>query len=182
MKLFYDTSTGIPLHTVVSGTYDGRDRDDWIEIPDTFDMTALPDFRVEDGQLVARGVECACAAALAHVNAACGKKRYQFITAIPGQEMVCLAKETEAKAYAALAILPHDLSNFPLLAAEVGITAPSAYELAQIWLNLAAVWRDTAGAIEGARMTAVNAIREATSKAQIDTAVQALESALAQIT
>jgi hypothetical protein len=40
--------------------------------------------------------------------------------------------------YVAMDPLPQTLDDFPLMAAEVMITAPDAWQLAQVWLNMRA--------------------------------------------
>ena len=111
------------------------------------------------------------AAAIAEVNQMIGAMRAQYITPIPGQEMLYLAKRAEAAAFLALDPEPATLDALPLLAAEIGITAPSAAELAQIWLNLGALWEGVAAQLEGLRLGAIKAIEEAGDGAAIEAAV-----------
>ena len=93
------------------------------------------------------------------INDAAGRARQKFITTAPGQEMIYLAKEREAIAYLADPVpLP---TNYPLITAEVGVTAPTAWELAQIWVNVSVYWRSIAARIEGARMRAIARIEAA---------------------
>lgn len=99
--------------------------------------------------------------AIARVNAAAGTLRGRYITIIPGQEMIYLAKEAEARAYLTESPEPETLASYPLIAAEVGITAPSAYAIAQVWANMAAIWRGIAAQIETARLGAVAQIEAA---------------------
>lgn len=99
--------------------------------------------------------------AIARVNAAAGTLRGRYITIIPGQEMIYLAKEAEARAYLAETPEPATLDAYPLIAAEVGITAPTPYTLAQTWANMAAIWRGIAAQIETARLGAVAQIEAA---------------------
>jgi hypothetical protein len=112
------------------------------------------------------------ARAVARINANASSLRGQYITVIPGQEMIYLAKEAEAVRY--LAETPETLDGFPMLAAEVGITAPTAYELAQLWANMSALWRQVAAQIETARLTAIYAIEAAEDAAAVDAIVGAL--------
>lgn len=118
------------------------------------------------------------ARAAARINSAASNLRSHYITAIPGQEMIYLAKEAEAVRY--LAEAPETLDGYPLLAAEVGITAPTAYQLAQLWANMSALWRGVAAQIEAVRMTAIYAIEAAPDAATVETAVQTAVAALAQ--
>jgi len=102
--------------------------------------------------------------------------RRAYITDLPGQELIYNAKEAEAKAW--IADPSPDPANYPLLSAEVGITEPTAADLANLWVTNAAQWRALAAQLEAARMTANIAISAATTQAEIDAALAALESDL----
>ena len=100
------------------------------------------------------------ASAVAEINSLVAITRARIITDLPGQQMIYLRKETEARAW--IASPSPDLADYPLLAAEVGITAPDADQLAQIWLNQAYLWADVlAPALERLRMTANGAVQAA---------------------
>ena len=111
--------------------------------------------------LAAARLARARAEAIAAVNAAAGTLRARHITVLPGQEMLYLAKEAEARAWLTADPAPPSLAAFPLLAAEVGITAPTPHELAQVWANMGAIWRTIAARIETVRLSAVAAIEVA---------------------
>lgn len=113
------------------------------------------------------------AAATARINAAAGALRETFITSIPGQEMLYLAKEAEARAWTADPA--PDMADYPLLSAEIGpgLTAPDAGQLAQLWLTLGHQWRVVAAQIETARLGAVYAVEQAPD----ETAIAAIEAA-----
>lgn len=120
------------------------------------------------------------ASAVAEINSLVASVRSRIITELPGQQMVYLRKETEARAW--VADPTPDLANYPLLAAEVGITAPDADQLAQIWLNQAWLWAEVlAPALERLRMTANGAVQAARNASEIWAAVgqvkQTLEAA-----
>lgn len=119
------------------------------------------------------------ARAVARVNDAASSLRGQYITVIPGQEMIYLAKEAEAVRYLAETPEPVTLDGYPMLAAEVGITAPTAYELAQLWANMSALWRGIAAQIETARLGAIYQIETAPDAAAVDAIVAAAVAALA---
>lgn len=102
--------------------------------------------------------------------------RRALITDLPGQEMIYLAKEAEAKAF--IADPEPDLAQYPLLEAETGITAPTAAALAAMWIGLSAAWRSTAATLEKVRMVAKDQIYQANSRADIDAAVAAAMAAL----
>jgi hypothetical protein len=95
-------------------------------------------------------------AARAKVNERAGRSRLGLVTDIPGQMAIYQAKEAEARAW--LADAAPQLADYPLIAAEVGITAPTGSELAQLWLNMAHIFRLAAAASERARMQALAAV------------------------
>jgi hypothetical protein len=112
------------------------------------------------------------------INKAASAARSQYITVIPGQEMIYLAKEAEAVRYLAETPEPETLDGYTMLAAEVGITAPTAYELAQLWANMSALWRGIAAQIETARLGAIYQIETAPDAAAVDAIVAAAVAAL----
>jgi hypothetical protein len=87
--------------------------------------------------------------------------RLRFVTPLAGQEAIYLAKEAEARAYVALVPPPPDLSEFPYLSAEIGITAPDAHRLAQLWLQRGALFRGLGARTEHLRMATRKAIATA---------------------
>lgn len=89
-------------------------------------------------------------AAVAAINAASGPIRRLYVTDIPGQEALYLMKEAEARAWVASA--DPEPTQFPLIAAEVGITAPTAGEVAQVYLNLAGIYTAAAAQLETVRL------------------------------
>lgn len=106
------------------------------------------------------------ARALSRINEVSGSMRAQYVTVIPGQEMIYLAKETEAARY--LADPAPDLAEYPMLSAEVGLTAPTAYELAQLWVNMSDLWRGIAAQIETWRLGTIAQIETAADVATVD--------------
>ena len=104
----------------------------------------------------------------AAMNKTIGGIRSRFITDLPGQDMVYQRKEAEALAYLAMPVPPTELSRFPFLAAEVGITAPNVYQLAQVWVNMASQLSYVAAMLERIRMTIVLAIEGAKSEAELN--------------
>lgn len=98
--------------------------------------------------------------------------RSQLITDLPGQDMIYLAKESEARAW--VADPSPDLAAYPLLAAEAGLTAPNADQLAQLWLNMAALWRAAAAQLEGLRMSMQAAIAAAPTAEELASIMEAL--------
>lgn len=117
----------------------------------------------------ALALESAKAAARATLTAYIIAARSMLITVLPGQEMIYQAKEAEALAWVA-AEAP-GLTDYPLLSAEIGITAPDADQLAQLWLNMARIWRDTAAGLEALRLSIGAAIDAATQLIEVEIAL-----------
>lgn len=189
MILFYDEATGLVRRFLHSG--DGtEDAGPWIEVnvaagpgiaevtdpwsvyvwqgavhplppkpgdSATFDPAA--GVWVRDAAALAADLAAAKSAAIAQVNAWAGRERARHITIAPGQDMIYLAKEAEALRY--LADPDPSPADYPLICAEVGVTAPDAYQIAQIWAQMAALWRQIAAQIETLRLWTIKAIAEA---------------------
>ncbi len=100
----------------------------------------------------ALALERAKSIALDAINTKIAAERAALLTDMVGQEMIYLAKEAEAKAWQATT--NQDLADYPLLAAEVGITADDADALAALWLSMADQWRQTAARLEAIRLKA----------------------------
>lgn len=105
-------------------------------------------------------------AALNRITTLRGQARLAYITDLPGQDMLYMAKAEEARAY--LADPDPDPADYPLVLSEVGITAPTAYEVAQVFTNLNAMWRRTAGSLDAACFQAEAAVQQAPDAATID--------------
>lgn len=114
-------------------------------------------------------------AAVGHINTVVGQLRVKFITSLPGQEMIYSAKEAEAKAFLAEDPEPLDLTGYPFLAAEVGITAANARDLADLWLAMAASWRTVGPQLETLRLGAITAIEDAADVAEITARLAAFD-------
>lgn len=109
--------------------------------------------------------------AIEQVRLASEPFRAAFITQLPAQDMLYVEKRDEAMAYVAEPTPPTDLTEYALLAAEVGTTAPDIYGVAQYYLNLKHIGKQAFASLERPRMAAITTIEEATSKAAIDTAL-----------
>lgn len=101
------------------------------------------------------------ARAIAGINARAGQQRLALITDLPGQDMLYLRKEAEAKAW--IADPAPALASYPLIAAEIGITGADGDQIAQIWLNMADLWARAAAEIETIRLAAIAEIAALTS-------------------
>lgn len=111
------------------------------------------------------------------INEKIGRVRQNFITSLPGQDMIYLRKEQEARAY----LLDEDpiMTNYPMLSAEVGVTAETAYQIAQIWLYMSNSWQVIAAQLEGLRLVAINSVTSAANEEAVQLAYNAFEIALA---
>lgn len=122
---------------------------------------------------------------IARANAAAGAARGRYITIAPGQEMVYLAKEAEGQRYLAAHPNPYqpasDLSPYPFIAAELGITAADPFTLSQIWVQGAAFFRAVGSQIETVRLSTIAAISAAPSRNVIEGALEALDTAFAAL-
>ena len=110
---------------------------------------------------IAADLELAKATAISRVNGRVARERARHITAIPGQDMIYLAKEAEAIRWLAADPPPVEMTGYPLLAAELGITAETPDQLAQLWAHLGQIWRGLAAGIETLRLRTIKAISEA---------------------
>ncbi|MDE4297077.1 hypothetical protein PXK56_17970 [Phaeobacter gallaeciensis] len=115
---------------------------------------------------------------VAEVNDAVGQARLPYVTNIPGQEMIYNAKEREALAYLAMDPKPADLSEFPFMEAEVGVSADTPLELAQLWQTTAAQWRVVGPTFEELRLSAIRDLKAAVTMGEIDIAMETFRLAL----
>lgn len=99
----------------------------------------------------------------ASIDDAAEAERRKYITPGAGQAMTYMQKADEASRY--LAAGNPDASGYPLLSAEVGITAPTLQEVAQVVHAAYSQWQVIGAAIEAARLFVKAAIDEATDSA-----------------
>lgn len=93
------------------------------------------------------------------VDAAAERERGKYITAGAGQAMTYQQKAAEAKAFTeAETPVPAD---YPMLSAEVGVTAPDIAGVAASVLAAESAWRYIGSAIEGVRLGAKKGIDDA---------------------
>lgn len=103
------------------------------------------------------------------VNAAASRERDGLITPLLGQDTVYALKREEAAAF--VADPDPEPSHYPLVFAEVGTTAGTPFEVAQVFLNMSAIAVAALAGIEGRRLAALAAVAAASSAADIDAAV-----------
>ena len=117
--------------------------------------------------------------ALRFVDEGCSKVRSLYITDIIGQEMIYTMKRDEAISY--LNTSDPILSDYPLISAEIGVTATTAYEVAQIYINMSDMFVQALAALENIRLTAGSAIDGATEKTGVDTALDNFSTGLSSL-
>lgn len=112
------------------------------------------------------------------IDAAADRTRARFAT--PGKHAIYADKRNEAIAYlvAAAAGDPIDMAQYPYLAAETGVTAPTTEALADLWIAMNAQWQMVAAALEQITIAAKAQVRAAASGAAIDAIVSATVAAL----
>lgn len=107
------------------------------------------------------------------IDSAAELERLKYITPGAGQAMTYQAKASEARSF--LASTSPDPSDFPMLSAEVGITADDIASVAQVVTAAYARWQIIGAAIEGARLGGKAAIDAATSEADAHVAFGAVQ-------
>jgi hypothetical protein len=109
------------------------------------------------------------------IDAAAETERLKYITGGSGQAMTYQQKADEAKRYFAAVEAggAPEASDYPLLSAEVGITAPTLGEVAAVVNNAFLQWQIIGGAIEAVRLGTKAAIDAAATIAEADAAANA---------
>jgi hypothetical protein len=125
---------------------------------------------LDDGSAAARAEAAlaqAKAKASAHVDATAEAARLLYVTGGSGQALTYDQKLTQAEAFLALYPSPPSPapapSAWPLLASELGVTAPSLHGVASVIVATAAAWSSAAAEIETLRLGAKRAIEDATT-------------------
>jgi hypothetical protein len=114
-------------------------------------------------------------AAVWHVNAACSAVRAQYVTPITGQELTYMMKMSDARAY--LVDPAPDLANYPYIAGEVGLTAETPEQVAQVFLNLWERLRDVSARVETHRLSHIARIEAALDALQVQEERSAFDAA-----
>ncbi|MGM5087990.1 hypothetical protein ACD589_15000 [Rhizobium sp. 814_E9_N1_1] len=122
----------------------------------------VPEAKVPDVDLASHKAAIAKA-----VDAAAERERLKYITAGAGQAMTYQQKADEATRY--LAATNPDPSDYPLLSAEVGVTAGDIAGVAQVVKAAFTLWQVIGAGIERARLTAKAAVDAAQSVEEADT-------------
>lgn len=109
------------------------------------------------------------------IDRAAGASRLEFITDVPGQNMVYKEKAEEAIAYMAIinaSGTPNDV-DYPHIAAEVGISGIDMVAVATTFIAKAGEWKALSAFIEGQRVGAKQQISAAADEAAIRTIINA---------
>lgn len=116
-------------------------------------------------------------AAIEAIDTSAEQVRLRFVTPGSAQAMAYQAKIEEAARWAA-AGHPVDLTGFPLIAAEIGISGESAAAVTALWTQMEAQWRQVAAQIEAVRLGAKAAVSAAAQASDFDGIQAAMEAAL----
>lgn len=115
------------------------------------------------------------------IDAAADRVRSRFAT--PNMHQIYSDKRNEAERYMtawATGEKP-DLSDYPYLAGETGVTLETPEQLAQLWLYMDSQWKQVAAIIEQIRVGSKAQVRAAGSTGEIDQIVVQATSTLDQI-
>ncbi len=106
------------------------------------------------------------------IDVAANATRMRFAT--PDMHQIYSDKRNEAERY--LKLLAEgtgpDMGDFPYLSAEIGITAETASDVANLWIYMNQQWQTIASIIEQIRLGFKGQVREAASQQHIDAIVQ----------
>lgn len=119
--------------------------------------------------------------AVTSVNSIHGRARTSIATNIPFQGELYAEKRKEAIKYLDQLVEPADLTDYPFLAAEVGTTAPTANDLALVWLYMDDMWVSKLAELEADRISRIEAIESATTLAEIEAAVDNMDATISLI-
>lgn len=108
----------------------------------------------------------------AGIDAQAEVERLRYITPGAGQAMTYAQKAEEARR--CLDASASEAEDYPLLAAEIGITASTLIGVAQVVATANAQWLQIGAAIEAARLSTKKAISEAETIEQARTAASAI--------
>jgi hypothetical protein len=103
--------------------------------------------------------------AIDYVNKECGNLRKMFITSLPGQDLIYKEKQLEGSSY--LADPSPKIDEYPFIKAEVGYTGDTAEQVAQVYLNMGAQWRQIGATLETLRYNGFAAVESATTPEEI---------------
>lgn len=179
MRVYYDTQGHIEFTLKVEKGFEPQVDLAFIEVPD---QQLNPMFwKVIEGELVQTDVltDDLRSAFIERIQSARGEIRKLFITQLPGQDLVYMNKERQALAF--LADPEADSMQYRAIHREVGITAPTAYEVAQVYLNKADLLDQASGVIEEATLGAIAIVEVAETVAEAEAAIASMNATLEAI-
>lgn len=109
---------------------------------------------------------------IARINEAAEQCRGKYITPGDGQMMTYLEKITQARA--CLAVQSPQAADYPMLAAEIGITSPTLVGVAEIVVAAYNQWLVIGSAIEATRRAANVAVEAADTRADVQIILDSL--------
>lgn len=99
-------------------------------------------------------------------NMKAGESRKKYLTEIPGQQMIYLRKEQEAKDWLT-GIIDKTAENFPFIFNEVGLTGDTPDQVAQVFLNSSYMWIQLALVMEKDRLLKIQSIKDANTDEEL---------------
>lgn len=107
------------------------------------------------------------------------KVRLDFVTVLPGQDLIYDAKKSEATAFLAATPVPTDLTDYPFIAGEVGTSSgATALAVALTYQAASNSLKLVGAALEAPRIVFGDAVSAATTAAEIDLALATLVATL----
>lgn len=167
MRVYFNTETGIPVFTF-AGDENLAPPGNYIDVDPSEITGPLTGYLIQNGQVSEVDLTPRKEDSLEEIRGHISTTRKLFITDLPAQGMIYLDKEKEAIAYLAESPEPANADAYPWIKREVGVTGATAYEVAQVFVNMAAQWRYIGPQIEGLRLEANASVNAATSVAEIE--------------
>jgi hypothetical protein len=178
MFVFYKIDTGNIVFTIEGESYPEHLVSETTGVIETTEpLGDIACWQVVEGALVKVTLEPIKAAYLERIRQAIADVRVNFITDIVGQDSIYKAKRDEAARY--IADPAPDLANYPFIKWEIGLTAPTGYELAQTWLYMNESLEPIAAQLENIRLTATYVIEAASTEEEITSAYAVFEASIA---
>lgn len=109
-------------------------------------------------------------AAIRRINEAAEHCRSKYITTGDGQAMTYLEKINQARS--CVAVSSPEARDYPMLAGEIGITAPTLVGVAEAVINAYNQWLVIGSAIEAIRMAANAEVANSGTKDEVNSAIE----------
>jgi len=177
VRLYYDPVTGKALHTY-KGPADAAPSGDWIDFPES-KLDYLHTITVVNGQPTIGDVNALRDLGVQRINELTDEARSRLMPKIAGQETVYREKYEEAKTFLAQTPYPTDLTDYPFIAAEVGVNGATALDVAQLFWSKGQAFKSKMSQLENYRTTANNLIRQKTTRAEMRTVANQFKTLIA---